>query len=207
MNSNKILIYLLRYINKNKTNNIVLSGGKSLKNFDVFFLKYLNKKKIKVNIFLSDERCLSLSNKNLNQNLFKKEPFFLPILKRDKSFIKCASLYEKKITKSPNFILLSVGNDGHIASIFENSKALKSKKKIIFLDKKYYGFKRITLTLEYLKDKRVFLFCRNLLRFKTFIKCLKNKNHIINKLYNLNNNVELILKDKIIKKEIYKKIL
>jgi len=72
MNSNKILIYLLRYINKNKTNNIVLSGGKSLKNFYVFFLKYLNKKKIKVNIFLSDERCLSLSNKNLNQNLFKK---------------------------------------------------------------------------------------------------------------------------------------
>ena len=78
---------------------------------------------------------------------------------------------------------------------------------MIFLDRKYHGFRRITLTLEYLKDKKIILFCRNLLRFKTFIKCLKDKNHIINNLYNINNNVELILKDKIIKKEIYKKIL
>lgn len=206
MNFSKISVYLTKSLNKRK-NNIVLSGGKSLKNFYKFFLKYVEKNKINLNIYLSDERCLNFPNKNLNQNLFSKFKNFTPIILPNKKFSKCAFLYGKKITKFPNFILLSVGNDGHIASIFENSKALKSKKDIIFLDKKYYGFRRITLTLEYLKNKKIFLFCRNLLRFKTFIKCLKDKNHIINNLYNVNNNVELILKDKIIKKEIYKKIL
>lgn len=206
MNFSKISLHLLKYLNK-KNNNIVLSGGKSLKNFYKFFFNYLKKRKISPNIFLSDERCVNLKNKNLNQNLFFNLKNFKPIILPNKKFERCASLYAKKITKLPNFILLSVGNDGHIASIFENSKALKSKKKMIFLDRKYYGFKRITLTLEYLKDKKIILFCRNLLRFKTFIKCLKDKNHIINNLYNVNNNVELILKDKIIKKEIYKNIL
>jgi len=206
MNFSKISLYLSKSLNKRK-NNIVLSGGKSLKNFYKFFLKYAERNKINLNIFLSDERCLNFPNKNLNQNLFSKFKNFAPIILPNKTFSKCASLYEKKITKFPNFILLSVGNDGHIASIFENSEALKSKKKMIFLDRKYHGFRRITLTLEYLKDKKIILFCRNLLRFKTFIKCLKDKNHIINNLYNVNNNVELILKDKIIKKEIYKKIL
>ena len=43
-----------------------------------------------------------------------------------------------------------MGSDGHIASIFPQSKALKSKKVVI--DRKVYNsFKRVSITMNYLK--------------------------------------------------------
>ena len=55
---------------------------------------------------------------------------------------------------------MSVAEDGHIASIFLKSKALKSNKKIIFIDKKIKNYRRITVTLKYLKKKKSIFFVR-----------------------------------------------
>ena len=118
------------------------------------------KKKIKDKSFLSDERCLFKGNKNLNEIFFKKylNSNFIPIMKNKISFSKSAEIYQKEITNKPTFILMSVAEDGHIASIFLKSKALKSNKKIIFIDKKIKNYRRITVTLKYLKKKKKSIF-------------------------------------------------
>ena len=51
-----------------------------------------------------------------------------------------------------------MGSDGHIASIFPQSKALKSKKKVVLDKKVYNSFKRISITMNYLKIKKIFFY-------------------------------------------------
>ena len=192
-----IIQKLLRNIRKNKTNSIVVSGGETLKKTYNALFREILKKKLKVKIFLSDERCLPLNNKNLNENFFKKFKYinFQSVLKKKLSYKKISDIYEKKITKFPRFVLLSVGFDGHIASIFKNSKALKSNKNIIFLNKKYKGFKRVSITLKYLKNKKIIYFVRQkkdiMFLFKTWIK----KSSVYN-LLKINPDVNVIFNDR-----------
>ena len=47
---------------KSKKNDIILTGGTSVKKIYKYLFKILKKKKNKINIFLSDERCLRTSN-------------------------------------------------------------------------------------------------------------------------------------------------
>lgn len=196
-----IIQKLLRNIKKNKTNSIVVSGGETLKKTYNALFREILKKKLKVKIFLSDERCLPLNNKNLNENFFKKFKYinFQSILKKKLSYKKISDIYEKKITKSPRFVLLSVGFDGHIASIFKNSNALKSNKNIIFLNKKYKGFKRVSITLKYLKNKKIYLFCKTKKRYNVFIQNMNHKNHVIYNLLKINPDVNVIFNNGVFK--------
>ena len=62
----------------------------------------------------------------------------------------------KKRKVSFDLILLGIGNDGHIASIFKNNINNKSKKNVNFVKKK--DFLRITLTLKCINNcKSIFL--------------------------------------------------
>ena len=130
--------------------------------------------KEKLDIFLSDERCLKFGNKNLNANIFKNKfnnslVKFHPIIKKKTSFLSAAKVYNKVLPKNPAIILLSVGDDGHIASIFNKSKAIKSNKNVLFMKKKYKKYQRITATLKYLKNKKnIFLLCKGRKRLRIF---------------------------------------
>ena len=76
---------------------------------------------------------------------------------------KIALEYEKKIKKyfngkkiSFDLTLLGVGNDGHIASLFENNINKMNKKNVDFVIRK--DFKRITLTIKCINNsKNIFL--------------------------------------------------
>jgi len=196
-----IIKKLLKNIKKNKTNAIVVSGGETLKKTYNLFFREILKKKIKLKIFLSDERCLPLNDKNTNEIFFKKFKYinFQSILKKKFSYKKTSDMYEKKITKTPNFVLLSVGSDGHIASIFKSSKALKSRKNIIFLNKNYRGFKRISITLKYLKNKKIYLFCKTRKRYNIFTRNMNQKDQVVYNLLKINPNVNLIYNNRIFK--------
>ena len=81
----------------------------------------------------------------------------------NKSIMENASNYEKKIKKYFlnkkvvfDLVLLGIGNDGHIASLFKKDINKKNNKNVIFVKRK--DFYRITLTLECLNNsKSIFL--------------------------------------------------
>ena len=186
---------------KKKNNDIILTGGRSVIKVYKYFFQILKTKKETTNIFLSDERCLNASHPKLNSKLFKsisklKNINFFPIVLKNKSFSECAKIYQKKITKKPSLVLLSLGEDGHLASIFFKSKALISNKNVIFENKIFNGFKRITITLKYLINKKIYIICRNKKRLKTFLFYMKKKNHILNILTKNNKFLTIFVKEK-----------
>ncbi len=114
------------------------------------------------------------------------------------SFSKSAEIYQKEITNKPTFILMSVAEDGHIASIFLKSKALKTNKKVIFIDKKIKNYRRITVTLKYLKKKKIYLFCKNKKRFNALLINLKNRDSILSYLKKYNSIKKIFYKNKLV---------
>ena len=167
---------------KNKKRlSLVLTGGSSPKRL----YKRLSQANIDwsdIDIFWGDERFVSQRSKNSNFNLAKnlllknikikkKNLFFIKTnkIKIEKSALK----YEndiKKYFKSKkikfDIVLLGMGTDGHIASIFPNSRDLKEK----FISKPIHrkDFDRITLGLNIINNsKKIFLWLNN--RKKTLI--------------------------------------
>lgn len=189
--------YLFNYFSKTKKNNVVLTGGNSVQPIYKILFKKIKSKNIKMNIFLSDERVVSLNSKNLNANLFIKladhKIKLNSMIKKRKKLNDSIYDYEKKLPAFPKIILLTVGQDGHIASIFKDTLATTSKKKIIYNNKVHNSFKRITITLNYLKNKKnLFLLCTNK-RLKIFNDLIKKRGSVLNLLFKINPKFKLLL--------------
>ena len=150
----------------------VLTGGKS----PIKLYKQLAKnKKIpwkKIDFFIGDERYVKESSKHSNINLCKKyllskikisDHQIYKITTNQKSISKDAQDYENKIKKYFlnkkvifDLVLLGIGQDGHIASLFKNNINRKINKNVSFVKRK--DFLRITLTLKCINNsKSVFL--------------------------------------------------
>ena len=150
----------------------VLTGGKS----PIKLYRHLSKdRKIpwgKVDFFIGDERCISENSKYSNINMCKKSLLNkIPITNKQiykisinkKNPKKISKDYEKKIKKyflkrkvCFDLVLLGIGKDGHIASLFKNNIDKKNKKIVDFINRK--DFTRITLTLSCLNNsKNIFL--------------------------------------------------
>ena len=168
-----IRLFKARIRNKRKGRfSFVLTGGRS----PIKLYKHLAKTKNitwkKIDFFIGDERYVNETSKNSNIKMCKK--YLLDKIKvsnnqiykistNKKSIKKSIIDYEKKIKKYFlnkkivfDLILLGIGNDGHIASLFKNNIKNKSNKNINFVRRK--DFLRITLTLKCLNNsKSIFL--------------------------------------------------
>ena len=126
----------------------------------------------KVDFFVGDERFVSensnYSNINLckrkllnNINISKKQIYKIDIKK--KSLKKTSINYEKKLKKyflnkkvKFDLILLGIGLDGHIASLFKDNIKIKSNKNVETVKRKDY--QRITLSIKCINNsKAIFL--------------------------------------------------
>ena len=168
-------------LKSSKRFSFVLTGGNS----PIKLYKKLSKsKKIqwkKIDFFISDERYVNLDSKHSNINLCKKylldkievskkQIFNIPT--NGQSILQDTKNYEKKIKKYFNnkkikfdLVLLGIGNDGHIASLFKNNIDLKNYKNVSFVKKKV--FDRITLTINSInKSKLIFLWAPGKIKYK-----------------------------------------
>ncbi len=157
-----------KFLKKKKKINVMITGGRSIKKFYSYVNSRIDKSIIKrINFFLSDERIFEKdSNTNflfVKETLFKgykKKEFKLNnFFKKDKNLIENLDYYESFLPKI-DFIILSYGIDGHIASLFPALKPQIKKRKVCFVYNRNNKYKfRISITLDFLlKVKNRFLF-------------------------------------------------
>ena len=172
--------------NKKRRFSFVLTGGNS----PIKLYKFLAKnKKINwknIDFFIGDERFVKESSKNSNIGMCKK--YLLNKINISKKQIYKISTekfplkesvidYENKIKKyffDKNYkfdiVLLGIGNDGHIASLFRNNINKNNNKNVKSVRRK--DFFRITLTLKSINNaKNIFLWAPG-----------KNKSSIVKKI-------------------------
>tara|TARA_B100000029_G_C17522542_1_gene940441 strand:+ start:84 stop:764 length:681 start_codon:yes stop_codon:yes gene_type:complete len=178
--------------NKKRRFSFVLAGGKS----PIKLYRYLAKdKKInwnKIDFFIGDERFVKESSKNSNIGMCKK--YLLNKIKISKNQIYSISTekisikksvidYENKIKKyflgkNINFdlILLGIGSDGHIASLFKNNIFIKNNKNVKSVKSK--DFLRISLTLKCINNsKNIFLWGPGVNKINIIKRILEDTKH------------------------------
>ena len=195
----------LRKKKQNKRLSFVLTGGKS----PIKLYRKLAQINIDWNIidlFWGDERYVSHQSRNSNFKLALNE-FIKKIeidkknifpIKTNKSISKCSADYSKVIKKyfkykkiNFDYCLLGMGEDGHIASIFPNTKNLYNK----FITKPVTrrDFKRITLSLNVINNsKKILLWLNDKSKSKIYFKIKKEGKKI--PVNNLNNRKTIIYK-------------
>lgn len=154
----------LYLINKKKIKNLFIAGGTTTKNL----IKVLKKNRFKSNIkiFLTDER-ITKSEENKNYKNFK----ILKFNKKIKLFNICNyannfDYYNNLLPNKPDFSVIGVGSDGHIASIFKDQIKINFSDKLLCTKKQNENFFRISVTLDYiLKSKQIILLFKNEKRY------------------------------------------
>ena len=178
--------YLKKKEEKTKRFSFVLTGGDSPIKLYKKIAKDKNISWDKVDFFIGDERYVSEHSKYSNIKMCRKylldkikisknQIFKIPTnnrsIKKDSiNYGKILKKYFKNKKVSFDLILLGIGNDGHIASLFKNNIKIKNTKNVSYIKKK--DFSRITLTINSINNsKMIFLWAPG-----------KNKNKIINKI-------------------------
>lgn len=192
---NELKTYLAIRKKMQKRFSFVLTGGKS----PIKLYKKINKSKINfkdIDFFFGDERHVSKKSKFSNLRLIKNNLFYQNGIKDKQIFSidtnmritgDIAKKYENKIKKyfknkkiGFDLILLGMGLDGHIASIFSNKKSKKLVTSVYRED-----FKRISMSIKLInKSKQIWLWLPTNKKSKLFQNFKNNKNIPVNLLKN-----------------------
>jgi 6-phosphogluconolactonase len=156
---------------KKKIRSLVFPGGSSPK----ILFKYLSKKNIfkKCKVILSDERLTKNKNKNNSQILLKnfsllKKVNFLDVLKKKNNFLKN---YDNALPKKLELCILGMGDDGHVASVFNNELSFNFSEKLLIAKKRNENFFRISLSCKYISSaKKIILLASNKKKLGLIIK-------------------------------------
>ena len=188
-----ILTLAEKSIKLNNNFKIVLTGGESIINT----YKILNNSSSdwsKWHIYLGDERCLPAGDRNRNDYIIKQ--VWLnnsQILKKNIHFIHAelgpnnGALYYEKILSNTGYfdiVLLSMGEDGHTASLFPGHFYNKNKSVVSECNSPKYPKNRISVSYSRLnKSKNIFKVVCGSSKKKAVDLWLAGKTLPINKIY------------------------
>lgn len=170
--------YVLKIIQLNSKKksqiNIALSGGSTPQPIYKALAKKLPTLPI-VHFYQVDERYVPADHPDSNQKMIrttlkpKNFHYFDTSLPIKKSLQK----YSKELPKSFDLTILGIGEDGHTASLFPNTKALTTKSQVAHTTTRKFSIKdRLTITFP------------TILKSKNILVLLKNKAKIIKELQN-----------------------
>ena len=187
---------------------IALSGGKSTIQT---YQELAKNKKIewsKVELFMVDERYVSQGADESNFKMIEKEllskidpiKFFhgfntnLPLEKAAEEYDQ---ILEARGRKAFDLVILGMGEDGHTASLFPKSEALKEKVKMVTTSHSPDGMKRLTITLPAIMSSEKVIFLIQGGEKKTMLKKIQDETsadkNIPAKMVLKHNHVELFI--------------
>jgi 6-phosphogluconolactonase len=162
-----INIEIEKIILKKNICNIILTGGSSAEIFYKYWSICLFKKKDKINFYFGDERCVNFTSSNSNyynviNNLFNnksKTNFKIHrINTEEQNLNEAVNEYVNLLPSTPDIILLSLGEDCHIASLFPDQNHQNFDKNMIITSSAFHNFQRISINYPYL-DKADQIYC------------------------------------------------
>ena len=126
----KLSLKLIKDIKRFKKINLILSGGRSpIKEYEKLFKKKLNWEN--VSLFLLDDRLVRTNDKRSNyyniNRILEKNNLHNKLCSINKYYLNKTKINQisKKLQKKKTIAVLGMGNDGHYASIFRESKKYK----------------------------------------------------------------------------------
>jgi len=179
---------------------IVLTGGNSiLKTYEI--LSNSESDWSKWHIYLSDERCLPLEDKDRNDYMINSVWLnHSPILKHNINFIPAelgvngVAHYENILNGVDNFdvTLLSMGEDGHVASLFPGHSYDDSKSVVNESNSPKYPKDRISMSYSRLNhSKNIFKVISGSSKQRSLDLWLKGDGLPINQISGINNKIYL----------------
>lgn len=115
--------------------------------------------------FQVDERYVLASHSDSNQKMIRAtlKPKHFHCFDTSLPIKESLEKYAAELPEQFDLCLLGIGHDGHIASLFPHSQALKSKKKVTHSQSKNFAIEnRLSLTLPtILKSKNILVLIRN----------------------------------------------
>lgn len=137
---------------KNKCD-LILTGGESAKSLYKYLFPLIAEISDKINFYFGDERCISPSSSDSNYNMvlnllpfnFNQRNIYRIIGDADDLNQEC-SRYSLLLPEKIDILLLSIGNDAHIASIFPNFDPKINSMKTKRSSSPYHKYERITIT-------------------------------------------------------------
>ena len=167
--SNLIEDCIASILQKKNICNVMLTGGRCAKKiYREWSILDFHSKYNGVNFFITDERFLKSDDIENNSNSIKKILFpknkinysniFHQFETDLKNIDRIIHNYEIILPSQMDITLLSIGDDGHVASIFPNDiHIINCKSNVSFVERKFKP-DRFTVTPKYLlKSKRIFL--------------------------------------------------
>ena len=181
---NKKIEYIIK---KNNKCTIMLTGGTTASFLYRSWKKYFIDIRGNIEIYFTDERCVSNLSKQSNyfnviNNLYGNNPplnhKIFPIInnQNEKDY---ANEYDKKVPDKIDILILSLGEDGHIASLFKNYKTYKvGTRKVINVKAPIYPKYRVTITNNVIKSaKNKYIFVKNVAKAKILNDALSDNKY------------------------------
>lgn len=166
--------------------NIMLTGGRSASIMYDYWADIISTK-YNLNFYFGDERCVSPDSSTSNfftalNSLFKNgihPKFHVERIYGEAFNLEIeAKRYESILPNDIDILLLSIGEDAHIASLFPgNFDAIYSKSYVEVVSGPKFPFQRITITPKYIRKANIIF---------TFA-CGFSKNAILKKIFNSND--------------------
>jgi 6-phosphogluconolactonase len=186
-----ILNNIKEVIKKNGICNLMLTGGVTA---EKIYLQWSNNFEFpfsKIYFYFGDERCVNPSNKNSNyylakNTLFKNQDIELLNVFRIKTDLPSAeytiSNYIKILPNRIDILLLGLGLDGHIASLFPRSNFLEEKNlELVSIINDNLEFNRFTITPKIIsKSDNIYLLANGAEKGKVLKNSLDVNSNIFN---------------------------